>query len=586
MTRASAATSRPTWFAASALSVDAGPASAPFQLPPRSGTSSFARLWTGFMSARILIAVAVLALQWSLHTVAHPIPPWLLAMCMAYLGFTVLVRWLARPRGAGQPFDTQWLYTVGVDLAFFLGLQSQPAAVINTTPLLALPILTVGFMGSRALALGTAALTTLVMLGHAVWRASATSFENTAGIAQVGLTGAGLLVLALLTSRLATRVAREEARAQRSRGEARMQALVNQLVIEALPDGVLVVDTAYTVRAANPAALVLLGGHRETTRNHFNLRDHPAWIRLVHLARLSFADGPIEATDVTLHHEYTRGSRMRVRTQRAPSTAAGARGLCVMFLQDQREMEARLRTEKLAAMGRMSAAVAHEIRNPLAAISQANALLAEDLTSPAQQRLATMVEHNAQRLGHIVDDILDVARVRAHEATDTGLVLDAETDAFCREWARQHAVGPRLRVMLGAPDAGVRFAREHLRRILVNLLDNATRHASQRTAAIQVFTHAVRGGPVMLMVWSDSPPLEPSVRRHLFEPFFSSEARSSGLGLFISRQLCERHGATIGHERTVREQAGASLNGNEFFIGFRRAHDPNPSPTGAETISP
>ena len=91
--------------------------------------------------------------------------------------------------------------------------------------------------------------------------------------------------------------------------------------------------------------------------------------------------------------------------------AEGAESLCVMFLQDLREMEARVRTEKLAAMGRMSAAVAHEIRNPLAAIAQANALLDEDLTDPAQKRLTLMVRQNAKRLARIVDEILNVARV-------------------------------------------------------------------------------------------------------------------------------------------------------------------------------
>ena len=78
-------------------------------------------------------------------------------------------------------------------------------------------------------------------------------------------------------------------------------------------------------------------------------------------------------------------------------------------------------------------------------------------------------------------------------------------------------------------------------------------------------------GPVLLMVWSDGLPLEPSVRRHLFEPFFSSESRSSGLGLFICRELCERHGANIGYERTERSQQGAPQAGNEFFVSFRRA---------------
>ena len=574
-----------TWFAATSL-----PPSfeyAPAQPTPMFGAdqASFARLWTGFMSARVLIALAILTLQWSLHTATRPVPRWLLGLCVGYLVITVLVRLLARPRGAGRPFDAQWLYTVGVDLAFFITLQSQPTAVINYTPLLALPVLMAAIMGSRALALGTAALATLVMLGNAAWSAGAAPFESTTDIAQAGLTGAGLLVLSLVTNQLSMRLAREEAMALRSRAEAQMQSLVNNLVIEALPDGVLVVDATYTVRAANPAALLLLGADQEVTPDLFRLQDNPAWIQLVHVARLTLADGPIDGTEITLHHEDRHSSHVQVRTQRTPSTAWRSGGLCVMFLQDLREMEARLRTEKLAAMGRMSAAVAHEIRNPLAAISQANALLEEDLSLPAQRRLTAMVRQNAQRLGNIVDDVLDLARVQGPD--DIGalqtLALDEETEAFCREWAEHHAAGQRLRVTLGASNVHVQFAREHLRRILVNLLDNASRYASKRPAAIQVATHAMRHGPAMLLVWSDGAPMEPSVQRHLFEPFFSSEARSSGLGLFISRELCARHGATIGHERTEREQGNQMLDGNEFFISFRRAHGPHSILTAEDT---
>jgi len=154
----------------------------------------------------------------------------------------------------------------------------------------------------------------------------------------------------------------------------------------------------------------------------------------------------------------------------------------------------------------------------------------------------------------------------------SALALDAHVRDFCDEWAVQHGELQRLRVSLGAGDAYVQFGREHLRRVLVNLLDNASRYASRHAGAIQVETRAVRHGPVTLLVWSDGPAMEAAVRRHLFEPFFSSESRSSGLGLYICRELCERHGATIAHERTARPQGPQTVEGNEFFVHFRRGH--------------
>ena len=498
----------------------------------------------------------------------------MLGCCTAFVVVTAAARLALRPRGPGRAFDAQWLPTVGLDLLFFATLQWQGNLGINYTPLLALPVVMAAILGSRALALGTAALTALMLLGYAAWTVSASAWANTADMAQAGLTGAGLLMLALLTNQLASRLVREEAVARRSRIEAQVQSLVNNMVIEALPDGVLVVDSTHLVRAANPAARLMLGSDQEVTPHLFSLHDNPAWLQLMHIAQLTFADTPVDAAEVILHHEDRMPSRLQVRTQRTPPIGDSGVSLCVMFLQDLREMEARLRTEKLASMGRMSAAVAHEIRNPLAAISQANALLEEDLESPLQRRLTDMVRQNAERLQHIVEDVLNVARVQGPgDALEThALALDEEADTFCGEWAQQHAAGARLRVDLNAPEVQVQFARDHLRRILVNLLDNAARYASAHEGAIQVATHAVRHGPVMLMVWSDGAAMEPAVRRHLFEPFFSSESRSSGLGLFICRELCERHGATIAYERTAREQAGQVVEGNEFFVSFRRAH--------------
>ena len=564
-----AAREQHTWFGPSHPPAAATPAAA--EQEPSTG---FTRLWTAFMSARVLVALALLGLHIGLHLLGRPVTVWVLGCCTAFVVVTAAARLALRPRGPGRAFDAQWLPTVGLDLLFFATLQWQGNLGINYTPLLALPVVMAAILGSRALALGTAALTALMLLGYAAWTVSASAWANTADMAQAGLTGAGLLMLALLTNQLASRLVREEAVARRSRIEAQVQSLVNNMVIEALPDGVLVVDSTHLVRTANPAARLMLGSDQEVTPHLFSLHDNPAWLQLMHIAQLTFADTPVDAAEVILHHEDRMPSRLQVRTQRTPPIGDSGVSLCVMFLQDLREMEARLRTEKLASMGRMSAAVAHEIRNPLAAISQANALLEEDLESPLQRRLTDMVRQNAERLQHIVEDVLNVARVQGPgDALEThALALDEEADTFCGEWAQQHAAGARLRVDLNAPEVQVQFARDHLRRILVNLLDNAARYASAHEGAIQVATHAVRHGPVMLMVWSDGAAMEPAVRRHLFEPFFSSESRSSGLGLFICRELCERHGATIAYERTAREQAGQVVEGNEFFVSFRRAH--------------
>jgi two-component system, NtrC family, sensor histidine kinase PilS len=123
-----------------------------------------------------------------------------------------------------------------------------------------------------------------------------------------------------------------------------------------------------------------------------------------------------------------------------------------------------------------------------------------------------------------------------------------------------------------------------LRRVLVNLLDNALRYASDKPDSIRVSTES-DSGQVSLRVWSDGAPLDSGVQRHLFEPFFSSESRSTGLGLYICRELCERHGAAIGYRRAIAGTASNAREGNEFFVAFRRAAGPYAGAASFDTMT-
>jgi len=557
------------------------------------------RIWHGFMTARVVVALALLLLE---GTVSRPgVPPgsWLLSLCLAYLMACLATRLLLRPPRRTPVQGAHWTVTVGIDLLGFSAMQLLHPGAINYMPLLAVPVLMVAALGSRVAALGTAASVTLLLLAHAWWLG--TQGPDNAAAAQflqAGLAGTGYFLVALLVHQLAARLAREEHSAQRSRQATVLQARINDLVIETLTEGVLVVDAHGRVQAANPSARRLLGSAAVPAMLPFALADRPGWHALDALARHTFDGAAPQVAQVALHpHDDPTGPglrRLRVRTRLTAGRAApappsdgaddadrpGADGVCVMFLHDLREMEARLRNDKLAAMGRMSAAVAHEIRNPLAAIAQANALLAEDLRDPMQQQLCGMVAHNARRLARIAEEVLDIARVQRQLATGpaTTLALDDAVAACCREWQavaaaprRPGAAVPTLR--LGTPGLQVEFDPDHLRRVLVNLLDNALRHIGPEADALQVATRQSPAGQALLEVWSDGPPLEQAVEQHLFEPFFSSESRSSGLGLYICRELCERHRATLGYQRVGRTATRGGqpreVPGNAFAIAFR-----------------
>lgn len=532
-------------------------------------STALLRLWRGFVAARCFVAAVLLLLQAVALALGQTPQPVAVALCTGYLVAALLAARFAPfqlLRGLGRA----WFSTIGVDLVIFTALQVLQVGSINYSPLFALPVLMGAVLGTGAVGLGTTAAATLLLLGHAAWYWLEQPSDTSPRFVQAALTGTGLFVVALLAHEMARRLTREEALAQHSRSAAQMHALVNDLVIETLSEGVLVLDSQGQVHAANPAADAILGQGLADLEVPFTLSAHPAWVSLAELARQTFARRTPQSKEIPVAQAQGAAREVRVRTRLTRSPDPQSEGLCVMFLQDLRELEARIRTEKLAAMGRMSAAVAHEIRNPLAAITQASALLAEDLVDPGHRQLTTMVQQNAQRLSRIVDDVLDVARARQQRVLPLGeqVALDPTVRALAEEWVLQ-AQRQGVLLALGAPDSAVRFDVEHLRRILVNLLDNAARYAGDRDGSIQVATRLSPSGRATLQIWSDGAPLEPAVQRHLFEPFFSSESRSSGLGLFLCRELCERHGATIGYERRALSPGGPE--GNEFSIAFAAA---------------
>jgi two-component system sensor histidine kinase PilS (NtrC family) len=309
------------------------------------------------------------------------------------------------------------------------------------------------------------------------------------------------------------------------------------------------------VRAINPAARLLLGPAGARMDVPSPLADVPALAPLQAALEQAYDEGSWPATARALTLSLTDGERrvLQVRARFTRRSGIGAddtapEDICVLFLEDMRLVQGRARNDKLAAMGRMSAGIAHEIRNPLAAIAQANALLLEDELQPHHARLSRIVADNVERLKRIVDDVLAVAP----GAVASAVVIDATQDVarMVDDWSRDVLPEPAARVRLHTDwptkPLPVRFDAEHLRRVLVNLLDNAARHAGPEPGAIHL---RLRTGPangaVTLSVASDGEAMPPDVERHLFEPFFSTRSRGSGLGLYICRELCERHGASI-----------------------------------------
>jgi two-component system, NtrC family, sensor histidine kinase PilS len=554
--------------------------------------TAFQRLYRVFLGARAAVGLALIVAQLVAWAFGVRPPAWVVVLCVLYAVVALVMwcapRWLpqAAPQAMSHMRSPQWLATIGADIVCFSALHLvSRSSSFNYVALLVLPVLMAGVMTPRLQALATAALVAISLLTVS-WLSVLGGADAATLMAEAGLAGMGMFIIAALAGELAGRLAREQLNSKSSLELARQQAQLNRLVIEEMQDGVLVVDRMGRVRAANPAARRLLAPIGISRPAPFQLRGVKAWEAVVRTVERAFTDAvwPEAGRDVMLNFEPAAPSetaaqvtqrtlRVRIRFTRRRDVKVGEapEEFCVLLLEDVRSMQARIRQEKLAAMGRVSAGIAHEIRNPLAAISQANALLAEDAVTATQQQLTRMVAHNVERLKRIVEDVMEVAPGLIQEARV--IDVNAQVATVCSDWARsgEVALGDRsvLKVDLPTEPLGAVFDGEHLRRVLINLLDNALRHGSQSSGAVHLRLAAINDHHVQLSVSSDGAPIEPDVERYLFEPFFSTRSRGTGLGLYICRELCERYGASIDYQLRA-AHAGGTAHRNEFLVVMRR----------------
>ncbi|QOL51364.1 sensor histidine kinase [Massilia litorea] len=555
-------------------------------------TQSRATFWRSLGAltvTRIVIAlVLILYLAFDVREGSVQASPAYVRICLFYLGAALVfgalsLSWRRR-------FTIQLASQIAVDLAVISLLYLAAGGLRSGLGILYLfPLAGAAILAPLVPALFSAALATLFVLFEAAWQM--VRREGEPALMQAGMYGIAFFAVVWLVNRLAARlIGQEELAAQRG-VDLQVQQAINEIVIADVGDGVLVVGADGRIHTANPAARRMLGmdaaagllldelpGLEPVAQAFATWMGTAATPALAAVEPVSGEAGPDAAWVILKPYQEMAVGEAGLRARRDQpahlklrfaSVAAGGAlpGRSVIFLQDVSAIENQAQQLKLASMGRLTASIAHEVRNPLSAIGHATALLAEDLHGKAELRLLKIIGDNVARVNRMVEDILQLSRKAQPYAEPVQLapfLLELKNE-FCETQGLLDEM-----VWLGGAGAiEVRFDALHLREVLVNLLGNAIRYASRKPASIRIWPELDAFGTLELHVQDDGPGITPEVRAHLFEPFYTTSSKGTGLGLYLARELCLNNGAKLDYESRFDTAAlGPRKASGRFVITF------------------
>jgi two-component system sensor histidine kinase PilS (NtrC family) len=494
-------------------------------------------LWiVGLYRAVCAAALLGTALLLDLRVLSVAAPNTFVAAAALYFVFGLATFWWIQRDTTALPAPALVLALLVGDLVGISMVMSAGGGTGGSLPILLFPQLAAsGWLLRTRTAFFHAALATFTLLGLDLYRA----LEGEIGVAQVFQTGLicfgyfATVAIAVALGRYTK--ASEDLAAQRSIDIANLEQ-VNRLIIQDMQDGVVVVDLNGVVRGHNAQVARLLGGYGRMRGGmrlaEFSTTLHDYWRRWQEDGTESLPPFKVDATQRLL----------RVRLVRIGS---GLNGGTLLYLEDLGRAQNQAQQMKLAAMGRLTASIAHEVRNPLSAINQAAQLLEEDgAVAPEGQRLLNMIRNNAKRIDRIVGEVLQLNR-RDRQQPEV-VPLGDFVHTLLDEIAQAENMPPGG-VQLQVPgNLQVIFDRGHLNQILWNLVRNAWQHCQKKEGSIQISARpGYIGDAVICELSDDGPGIPAELRGQIFEPFFTTRPGGTGLWLYIARELADANGAAL-----------------------------------------
>lgn len=459
------------------------------------------------------------------------------AVMVCVSALIVMLRW-PRPM-------LQLAFQIGVDIAVLTALTYFGGGIQSNLGMLLLVSLALGGMiarGGRITLLFAALASIAILLEHSY--AVLASDATIAQFLQAGILSTSYFAVAWLAHTLSKYAVASERLAFMRGVDLSNMAEANRLMIQDMPDGVLVVDERGVVRQSNPGAERMLG---------YSFRSGES-IRLADCSPLLEALFAAWRQNKALGHEVLRlpVSNQMARIRFLPVEREGFWG-AVIVLEDIQRAQEQAQQVKLAALGRLTANIAHEVRNPLSSISYATELLKEGSHDPAKDRLLQIILDNTSRLNRIVQDVMQVNRRDRVQAERLDIAL--RLPAFIENLCQVEGVSPDVFRVDIAGSCVVNFDRGHLEQVLWNVCRNALRYSQKQAGSVNIRVVSEADERVTLDIIDDGKGVMPEAVQKLFEPFNTTDAGGTGLGLYIARELCEANGARI--EYLAAEQGGA-----------------------------
>ena len=515
----------------------------------RSAPSDLAWRVVGLLNLyRLLVPIVLVALQWvggAQWTAVPTRPNLFLSSCVAY--FTAAILLIIARRLHWTSLRIVALVNACVDaVAVSLLLYASGGVGSGLGVLLVMPVLAMAVLADHRDALLIAAMAALGVLVQQIL-AGVTDIAPTADYTTAGVLGAILFGIALLAWPIANRLRESEALVRRQEVDLANLAQLSQYIVQHLRESILVVDPRDRIRLINESAAQMLGD----SSAYPDALLGEASPRLLYLletwrqgSHLTGTLPPAEPTFVGAD-----GATL-IRAHFAPLGVTIPAPILI-FLEDTSLLTEKVQQSKLAALGRLSASIAHEIRNPVGAMSHAGQLLAE---SPGmgteERRLTDIIRSNADRVSSIINNVLRLSK--REETHLERLSLEIWTEEFLEEFTQtMQCPADKLRTVAPASEVEVRADPSQLRQIVWNLCENALKHGGAHQSDAQVEIRWGRLSPnsrPFLEIADRGPGVPAEHLERIFEPFFSGRSGGTGLGLFLARELAQTNGATLLYE--------------------------------------